>query len=163
MSLAQGLLNQILLAAQSRGMDQASLAKAAGLSRETISRAKKRGTIDLASIEALANVTGLSLSLSSASESSPAIEHPGATKASPLADPKWGLAWSNSAIASETLIRSALLKAGFAVLLEAVKAHGLEEVLRQWAVVGPTMKATPRAEVERKLKNIEMGIKHAEA
>lgn len=162
MSTPATLLNQVITAAQAAGMGQAALARSAGLAPETISRAKKRGTIDLASIEALANAAGLTLALAPLSPPSEvATAQPPAR--SPLADPKWGLAWSNSAASNEALIRNALAKGSMVILMEAVKAHGLAEVLEQWVATQATLKPSARAEVERKLKHIQEAFTNAPA
>lgn len=162
MSIVTDLLDQVLSRAQQAGLDQAQLARAAGLAPETISRAKKRGTMDLASVEALARVTGLRLGLAPAETQSKARTTNAPTR-SPLADPKWGLAWSNPDLDDMTLIRNALAKGGFMLLLEAVKAHGLEAVLAQWGQVKPGLKPSAQAEVERQLRNIQEGVSHAQA
>jgi len=86
-----------------------------------------------------------------------------ASARSPLADPKWGLAWSNAVIDHRTLIRNALAKGGFMLLLEAVKAHGLEEVLTQWGKVKSELKPRVQTEVERQLRNIQEGVSRAQA
>lgn len=143
-------------------MDQAQLARAAGLAPETVSRAKRRGTMDLASIDALAKAAGLQIGLAPiASPREVTVKTPPAR--SPLADPKWGLAWSNTAIDPKVLIRNALAKGGFLLLLEAVKAHGLQEVLTQWVKVKPDVRPRAQAEVERQLRNIQQGISRAQA
>lgn len=160
MSIAARLLDQILASARQAGLDQAHLAQAAGLAPETLSRAKKRGTMDLASIDALARVTGLQLGLLSTSDR---LGTKAAAQRSPLAAPQWGLSWSNPAVDHETLIRNALAKGSFMLLLEAIKAHGLEEVLAQWAQVKPGLKPQLQAEVERQLRNIREGASHAQA
>lgn len=160
MSITIQLLGQILASARQAGLDQAHLAQAAGLAPETLSRAKKRGTMDLASIDALARVTGLQLGLRPKPDR---LGMKAATQRSSLADPKWGLSWSNPAVDHETLIRSALAKGSFVLLLEAIKAHGLEEVLAQWPQVKPGLKPQLQAEVERQLSNIREGASHAQA
>lgn len=162
MSIATLLLEQVLASAQQAGLDQARLAQAAGLAPETISRAKKRGTIDLATIDALARVAGLQLGLAPQGKPPKAAARPPAAR-SPLADPKWGLAWSNPAIDNGTLIRNALAKGGLLLLLEAVKAHGMPEVLAQWSQVRPTLKPRAQAEVERQLHNLQEGMSRAPA
>lgn len=161
MSIAAHLLDQVLAAAQQAGLDQAQLARAAGLAPETISRAKSRGTMDLASIDALAKAAGLQIGLAPIAKPRQVTVKSMTTTRSPLADPKWGLAWSNAAIDHKVLIRKALAEGGFLLLLEAVKAHGLQEVLRQWAMVKPELKADAQAEVERQLRNIRIGISRA--
>lgn len=47
---------------------------------------------------------------------------------SPLSDPRFGLAWSNRDAAIRALIEAALLTGTFYLILEAVHAHGIEEV-----------------------------------
>lgn len=162
MSIVAHLLDQVLASAQHAGMDQAQLARAAGLAPETLSRAKKRGTMDLASIDALAKVAGLQLGLTAVAKPHQLRVKAVSTR-SPLADPKWGLAWSNAAVDDTTLIRNALAKGGFILLLEAVKAHGLEEVMTQWSKVKPELKPRAQAEVERQLRNIQEGVSSAQA
>lgn len=162
MSIANDLLAQILATAQQAGLDQVQLARAAGLAPETISRAKRRGTMDLASIDALAKAAGLQIGLAPTSKPR-AVSVPTPPTRSPLADPKWGLAWSNTAIDTQVLIRNALAKGGLLLLLEAVKAHGLPEVLAQWAKVKPGLKPRTQAEVERQLRNIQRGASLAQA
>lgn len=162
MSIAGTLLNQVLVTAQAAGLDQARLAKAAGVAPETISRAKKRGTIDLKSIDALARVAGLQLELVRDHLAAPNPQPP-SERSSTLADPKWGLAWSNTRIDTGTLIRNALAKGGFALVLEAVRAHGLKEVMDQMQVIRPELKPRTQAELDRQLQNIAKGIANAQA
>ncbi|MDP2017372.1 helix-turn-helix domain-containing protein [Hydrogenophaga sp.] len=162
MSIATDLLDQVLARAQQAGLDQAQLARAAGLAPETISRAKKRGTMDLTSIEALARVAGLRLGLAPVETPLPAQVKLAAGR-SPLADPKWGLAWSNADLDDLTLIRNALAQGGFMLLLEAVKAHGFDEVMTQWSQVKAELKPRMQTEVERQLHNIQQGTSHAKA
>lgn len=162
MSIATHLLDQVLASAQQAGMDQAQLARAADLAPETISRAKSRGTMDLASIDALAKAAGLQLCLAPIAKPHQVMVK-AASARSPLADPKWGLAWSNTAIDPTILIRNALAQGAYLLVLEAVKAHGLEEVLTQWVKVKPELKPRMQAEVDRQLRNIQQGISRAQA
>jgi transcriptional regulator with XRE-family HTH domain len=156
MSICISLLNQIIGAAKAAHLDQARLAQAAGVAPETISRAKKRGTIDLSTLEALAQAAGLTLSLSDS-----------AAKRSSLADPSRGLAWSNPAMSDEALVRNALKNGSFNLVLEAVLEHGLTFVQKQWALmnVDPDVGLSTRAQadINRKLANIERGLNHAAA
>ncbi|WJW76602.1 helix-turn-helix transcriptional regulator [Thiohalobacter sp. IOR34] len=57
------LLEQILAAARERGLTQQQLASRAGITPETLSRMKKRGSGELTTIERLAAIVGLRLSL----------------------------------------------------------------------------------------------------
>lgn len=165
MSTPQSLYETVLHTAQAQGLDQLRLAQRAGLRAETVSRAKHRGTIDLGSLQALARAVGLELTLRPAPGASrqPApIERPAAQR-SPLADPKWGLAWSNPDAPTEVLVRNALANGNFDLILQAVLGHGLDAVQTQWREVAPTLPTRARQEVQRKLRNIEKGLRDAEA
>ncbi|MDI1260509.1 hypothetical protein [Aquabacterium sp.] len=169
MSIEQSLLTQVIEAARAAQLDQGHLAQAAGVAPETISRAKKRGTIDLSTLQALAQAAGLTLSLSSGVTPDPAgpMAPMAPIRRSSLADPSRGLAWSNAAISDEALVRNALKKGSFNLVLEAVLEHGLPFVQRQWALmradadVGLSSRAL--VDISRKLTNIERGLSHAAA
>ena len=64
MSAAGDLLIQIIDLAKRKGLKQKDLAERAGLSPESLSRAKKTGDMHLSSLVELARVVGLKLSLS---------------------------------------------------------------------------------------------------
>jgi transcriptional regulator with XRE-family HTH domain len=165
MSIDQSLLSQVIEAARIAQLDQAHLAQAAGVAPETISRAKKRGTMDLGTLQALAQAAGLTLTLSGV------VPAPVASKApsgrSSLAHPSRGLAWSNAAISDEALVRNALKKGAFSLVLEAVLEHGLLFVQQQWALMRSDrdvgLSARALADVSRKLANIERGLRRAAA
>jgi transcriptional regulator with XRE-family HTH domain len=165
MSISLTLLTQILDTARAAGLDQARLAHAAGVAPETISRAKKRGTMDLSTLQPLARAAGLVLTLSGG----PAVALPEAAAArrSSLAHPSRGLAWSNAAMSHEALVRNALMKGSYDLVLESVLEHGLPFVRQQWALMTGDadlgMSARARADISRKLLNIERGMTHAAA
>ena len=85
---------------------------------------------------------------------------------SPLADPRFGLAWSNSSISDEVLVRSALRHGAFYLLLEAVLHHGMQFVEQQLALMladeDVALSDRAQAEIRRKLANIKRGIAAAE-
>lgn len=85
---------------------------------------------------------------------------------SPLADPRFGLAWANPAMSDEALVRNALKRGAFHMLLEAVLHHGLQFVERQLAIMqtdeDAALSSRALADVRRKLKNIARGIAAAE-
>jgi transcriptional regulator with XRE-family HTH domain len=166
MSIEHSLLSQVLDAARAAHLDQARLAEVAGVAPETISRAKKRGTIDLSTLQSLAQAVGLALTLSGPSPIKTSSDAPAARRSS-LADPSRGLAWSNSAMSNEALVRNALKKGSYDLVLEAVLAHGLPFVQAQWALMqsDPDLGLSVRAcaDVSRKLSNIERGLHHAAA
>ena len=64
MSATGDLLAQIIDLAKRKGLKQKDLAERAGLSPESISRAKKTGDMHLSSLMELARVVGLKLCLS---------------------------------------------------------------------------------------------------
>ena len=168
MSIKQSLLSQVIDAARAVQLDQSHLAHAAGVAPETISRAKRRGTIDLSTLQALAQAVGLELTLSAASHAvTPGPPASASAKRSPLADPSLGLAWSNPAMSDAALVRNALMKGTYQLVLEAVLAHGLPFVQQQWALLmaDPDARMPHRtsADVTRKLNNIERGMSHAAA
>lgn len=163
MSINLPLLTQIIDAGRAAGLDQARLARTAGVAAETISRAKKRGTIELNTLQALAQAAGLKLALTNLDSTA---QQPAVARSS-LADPSRGLAWSNPDISNEALVRNALIKGSFHLLLEAVLGHGLPFVQKQWALLTADtdvgLSARTRAEISRKLAHIEQGMNHAAA
>lgn len=162
MSNTKALLNQVLRAAQARGLDQSRLAERAGLRPETVSRAKGRGTIDLHSLQALAQAAGLELTLVPAAD--PGIAAPATLpRRSPLSDPKWGLTWSNPDAPGEALVHNALMHGNYDLLLQAVLGHGIDTVRARWQRASALLPARARQEVERKLNNIEKGLADAAA
>jgi len=162
------LLETVLRAARARGIDQAQLAQRARLPAEVISRAACRGTIDLGSLQALAEAVDLRLVLepmtAEAASNMEAIARPDERlPRSPLADPRWGLAWSNPDAPPEVLVRNALVHGSFDLILEAVLAHGLAMVKDVWKQTARVLPVRARREVERKLRNIESGLAAASA
>ena len=85
---------------------------------------------------------------------------------SPLADPKFGLAWSNPAAPDEVLVRSALRHGAFHLLLEAALHHGVPYVELQLSVLQSSdddaLSDHALTDVRRKLVNIARGIAAAE-
>lgn len=162
MGLETELLQTILGRASGSGISQLQLAERAALRPETISRAKKRGTIDLKSLDAMARAIGMRLQLVPAE---PAVPPSGdlPNRQSPLADPKFGLAWSNRNASAEALVISAIRSGNYHLLLEAAAAHGMPLVRRQLKVIGPKLRPAAREEVERQLRNIERGFADAQA
>lgn len=153
----ESLIDRILEAARSKGLDQKTLADLAGIRAETISRAKKRGSMDVSTVTRLARAAGLELTLGSAG--SP-------LKRPTLSDPRWGLAWSNPAISDEALIQNALLKGAFTAILEAAVQYGSDRVQSQWKSLCRSDEAPgagTRAYVDRMLANIQIGLSRAAA
>ncbi len=59
------LLQQILVLAKGQGLTQLTLAERAGITPETLSRAKKGGNMRVSTLNDVAHVVGLKLSLAS--------------------------------------------------------------------------------------------------
>ncbi len=57
------LLEQIIVEAKKQGMEQKSLAEKAGISQETLSRAKKASDIQLSTLARLAGAVGLKVTV----------------------------------------------------------------------------------------------------
>lgn len=88
---------------------------------------------------------------------------PGApVRRSPLANPKFGLAWSNSSASNEVLVRAAIKHGAFHLLLEAVLGHGIQFVEGQLALMlsdeEVSLSSRAKAELRRKLANIKRGL-----
>lgn len=63
MPVAINLLNEIIALSKRKGMKQKELAERAGLSAETLSRAKKSGDMHLSTLIRLADIVGMKLQL----------------------------------------------------------------------------------------------------
>ena len=63
MAETSNLLQQILVLAKTQGLTQIALAQRAGITPEALSRAKKGGDMRLSTLNELARVVGLKLSL----------------------------------------------------------------------------------------------------
>lgn len=164
MSSPAELLEPILTAARQRGLDQSGLAKAAGLSPESISRAKRRPSMDLSTLASLAEAAGMTIRVEPKRSAVPTVP----TRPRPLADPSWGLAWSNpDGISDAALIRAALHRGAFTVVLEACATYGVERVATEWRdlVTRPEAGLGTHlvAQVERILSNIRQGQLRAAA
>jgi hypothetical protein len=62
------LLDALTVAARNKGLNDASWASAAGFSKETLSRLRRRNSCDLSTLIALANAAGASLSVTVATQ-----------------------------------------------------------------------------------------------
>lgn len=172
MSIYHDLFDQIIATARRAGLDQNQLAAAAGIAPKEFFRAKKRGKFDLETLQALAAVVGLSLTLTPTAVQKAArptfspSKLPSTPCISLLAHPSRGLAWSNPNTSVEALVRNALKNGSFYLLLDASFEHGLPFVQQQWALmkcdVDVRMSQQAQAEIDRKLANIERGMRLAE-
>lgn len=154
------LIAQILAAAQASGLTQKTLADRSGITEETLSRMKKRGSGNFSLVVKLAQVAGTPLCLTNVP--SPATALP---RARSFRD-KYGvmLAWSNNKASDDVLIRRALVKPGFRLLLDAAVEFGIDRLLTAWAQLksagaDEALKAAPVT--ERILRHIEHGYQQA--
>lgn len=161
--MSDGLLQTLLAESDRRGMSQKSLAASAGITPETLTRAKKRGGASLDVIEALAGALDFRLELR------PAGEQPGhVTHAAPesFRGRHRHLIWSNPDASDEVLIRRALLESRFTTLLDAAVEFGIEQLDTQWQLLlaedaPDTHRAAPT--VDRILRHIHAGNDQATA
>ena len=162
---SSALLNDVLVAARGKGLDQGALARAARVAPETISRAKTRGNIELKTLTALAEAAGVELRVQAVAAPPGAGGGRQQQRAS-LADPRWGIAWSNPDMDAGALITNALLKGAYGAILEAAAAYGIDRVRGRWGQVKGArparMSKQARASVERILGNIAKGFARAE-
>lgn len=175
-AIHQSLLEAVLAAARKVGMDQSKLAEVAGLAPETLSRSKKRRSMEVQTLAALAQAAGLELAIQQkkprARVQVPAAHAFPPRKAEapanpPLSDPRWGLSWSSKSPKPEALVRNALKKGNYAPVLQAVLEYGspfVQEQLLALRETGELQASTDSGEaLARMLRNIEKGISHAQA
>jgi DNA-binding phage protein len=175
-AIHQSLLEAVLAAARRVGMDQSKLAEVAGLAPETLSRSKKRRSMEVQTLAALAQAAGLELTLQQKETRARVQGHtvpalpPRKAEAPtnpPLSDPRWGLSWSSQSPKPEALVRNALKKGNYAPVLQAVLEYGspfVQEQLLALHATGELQASTDSGEgLARMLRNIEKGISRAQA
>lgn len=121
------LLDQILVFAKAQGITQKELAGKAGIPKESLSRLKGRNSVKVQTLERLADAIGFELLLL------PKPKPP--TSAASFREKYKHLAWSNSGASTEMLLRQALIRPDFSILLDAASEFGLTELRKQWAVL----------------------------
>lgn len=144
------LVAQILDTARSRGLSQKDLALRASVPEETLSRLKGKADVRTDVLERLANVVGLTVSLSS--------------KGKTFQEKYRTLVASNPGAPPEVFVRKALLHPDFSVLLDAALAFGLPMLNEQWGILEAekspeATRAAPAA--KRMLRNISDGYNQA--
>jgi transcriptional regulator with XRE-family HTH domain len=165
------LLNQIIEHANQHGVSQKDLAVRTGIAEGSLSRAKRKGSLNSNTLELLAKEAGVELVVT------PLKGHPTemnrrspVEEVSPLAGERSGqtpfkdkhrlLAWSNPAAPVDVLIRKALVRPDFGVLLDAATELGLERVEEQWVLLqNEASKETTRTApvTNRMLRHIRRG------
>jgi DNA-binding phage protein len=158
-TLNRQLLQQVLAAAEARGMGQARLAEQSGLKAETISRAKKRDDIELGTLSRLAAAVGLQVVLQPAT-TAPAAARKVRTRPAALSDPRFGLAWSNPQADERVLLRNALVHGRFNAILESAARDGLPFVRAELESLrrSGTLAEAAALQAERMLASIERGF-----
>lgn len=154
------LIAQILAAAQAAGLTQKELAARSGIQEETISRMKQRGSGNFKLVVKLAEAAGVPLCLTNTTASKPAVQAARSFR-DKYAVP---LAWSNKNTSDDVLMRRALVKPGFRLLLDAAIEFGVERLATTWAELkqegaSDTMAATQMT--ERILGHISHGYRQA--
>lgn len=156
MSIALNLLAAVIAAARAAGMDQKRLASQAGISAETISRAKRRGTVDLDTLHRLAEAAGLSLQLVPAKEIT--LAHRSA------APPPVAVAVPSPNPPVQAVVRAALRQGQYSAILDAAVQNGIDCVREEWAAMcadDPGLSAKTRASINTMLLNIAKGFDQA--
>jgi DNA-binding phage protein len=175
-AIHQSLLEAVLTAARKAGMDQSKLAEVAGLAPETLSRSKKRKSMEIQTLAALAQAVGLELTIRQKETRHHVQDHTAvaapprgahASTSPPLSDPRWGLSWSSRSPKPEALVRNALKKGNYALVLQAVLEYGIPFVRTQLEALHATgeFKSSTGSDTAlvKMLSNIEKGIRHAQA
>lgn len=153
------LIDQIISAAQARGINQTTLAARAGVPKETLSRAKKRGSAGLDMVQALARAAGVSIGIVPTAPS-PRSALPTFRERNRL------LAWSKPGASSTVLLRRALVAPEFSTLLDAALEFGVDAVVQEWESLKSS--GDPEAKraapiTDRILRNIRHGYQQAAA
>lgn len=122
------LIARIVKTAQANGLNQKALALRGGLPEETLSRMKKRGSGNFAAVARLARAAGTRLGL----VDSPVSPRHSQCPASFRDKYAVALAWSNKGVPDDVLMRRALVKPGFQLLLDAAIEFGVDALLAEW-------------------------------
>lgn len=154
----QHALDAVLAVARAQRMDQKTLAARAGVRPETITRAKSRGSIDWATLQALADAAGLDLRVLAVPRRAPG-------ERSSLADSRLQLAWSNPQAPTATLIAKAVERRSFDLILRAAWEHGIDTVAGVVEQLRDEEALPPRSLdfADRALRNIAIGAARAQS
>jgi hypothetical protein len=156
------LLNQVLTAAEEQGLGQAQPAERAGLKPETVSRAKKRSDMALGTLESLANAVGLQVVLQ---PSTLVKQRQKASAGAALAQPRFGLAWSNRKADESVLLRNALVQGRFDAIVESAVKDGMPFVRSELQHLRSSgaITASAAAKVDAMLASIDRGFAKADS
>jgi transcriptional regulator with XRE-family HTH domain len=158
------LITHIITIAKDHGISQKVLAQRAGVSEETLSRAKKRGSTRLDIVEALARAAGAHLEVLPQGFQRSLSAH--STLGATFQQKHRTLAWSNPNASPKLLLRRALVMPEFQTLLDAAIEFGVNTLTSEWEM----LKASGEPDVsraqpitERLLRNISDGYRQATA
>ncbi len=122
------IIAQIVETAHAKGLTQKTLAARAGITEETLSRMKKRGSGNLELVSNLASAVGLRLELVDSIGAARRIRRHGSFRDKYAV----ALAWSNKSASDDVLIRQALIKPQFQMLLDAAVEFGVIRLITEW-------------------------------
>ncbi|GIL13655.1 MAG: hypothetical protein BroJett038_23750 [Chloroflexota bacterium] len=154
------LIAEIVGTAHANGLTQKILAARSGITEETLSRMKKRGSGNLGLVVKLARAAGTRLGL--VDSSAP----PRRTRGPVSFRDKYAvaLAWSNKDASDEVLIRRALVKPRFQLLLDAAVEFGVNKLSSEWERLkaeGSSEALNALSTTERMLRHIHDGYRQA--
>lgn len=166
------LVTAIVDSAALQDISRKVLAARAGIAEASLSRIKRRPSVSSIALERLASSAGLQLALLPATQAAsrttiaPLANAPPANTAQRFARKHRQLAWSNPEAAPDILVRQALTRPDFSVLLDAATALGLDAVEQQWQALQAegspdALRAQPAT--TRMLRNICHGYEQATA
>lgn len=154
------LIARIVETARTKGLTQKALAARSGITEETISRMKKRGSGNFGLVAKLARAAGTRLELVGSSVPLRRIQRHGSFRDKYAV----ALAWSNKDAPVDVLIRRALVKPGFQMLLDAAVEFGVVKLSTEWEHLkaeGSSEVTKIRATTERMLRHIHDGYRQA--
>ncbi len=156
----RSLIARIVETAHAKGLTQKALAARGGITEETLSRMKKRGSGNFGLVAKLARAAGTRLELVDSSVPPRRIQRPGSFRDKYAV----ALAWSHKDAPVDVLIRRALVKPRFQLLLDAAVEFGVDKLSTEWE----HLKAERSSEVtkvhattERILRHIHDGYRQA--
>ncbi len=140
------LLSEIIEHANRHGVSQKQLATRAGIAEGSLSRAKRKGSLSSNTLEQLAKEAGVKLvaipldgrvietNQRATKGDLNALDNRSSGEAS-FKDKHRLLAWSNPSAPVDVLLRKALVRPDFAVLLDAATELGVERLEEQWSLL----------------------------
>lgn len=157
------VISQIIEKAHKDGLSQKGLAKRVGISEESLSRMKKRGSARLGLVTQLADAVGLRVTVVPKNTQPP--RQPPAER-QPFRDRYRALVWSNPDTDDSIYLRRALLQPTFQMLLDGAVEFGLPRLEQEWQLLdaeGSPEAQRAAARVQRMLKHLHDGYEQATA